>query len=208
MGGKINRSMKFGVPIFDIELDGYAQHRQPLIEHFLAMREEELDDKGRSNVGGWHSRDDLLFKSNHPSVKWLVRSLAEASAQAIRQADLLPRDQDVVMSGCWVNINEAGDWNAPHLHLPDEWAGAFYLDVNNKGVSEVKSERDGDIIFFNPLPLGVQYARAPTISAKPTNGKLFFFPGYLLHMVAPHFENKPRISVAFNLKFTPRAPAR
>lgn len=64
------------------------------------------------------------------------------------------------------------------------------------------------MIFFNPLPLGLQYARAPAISAKSTNGKLFFFPGYLLHMVAPHFENKPRISVAFNLRFKPRAPSR
>ena len=86
-----------------------------------------------------------------------------------------------------------------------QWSGAFYVDVNSKDAVLVKSEKDGDIIFFNPLPLSKQYQRAPTILATPTSGKMYLFPGYLMHMVAPHFDEKPRISVAFNLTLRPKS---
>lgn len=203
MSGKITLNNEFAVPIFNIELDGFEHHKQLLVEHFLSLR---ANDKGaaRTNQGGWHSNDDL-FKSEHPSVKWLVRTIFQAGAESVRQAQLLPPGNDIVMSGCWVNINEAGDWNTPHNHLPDEWSGAFYVDVNSKDAVLVKSEKDGDIIFFNPLPLSKQYQRAPTILATPTSGKMYLFPGYLMHMVAPHFDEKPRISVAFNLTLRPKS---
>jgi len=32
------------------------------------------------------------------------------------------------------------------------------------------------------------------------DGTLYLFPGYLLHMVAPHYEQDPRISMAFNFR--------
>ena len=202
MSGKIALNNEFAVPIFNIDLDGFGQHKQILIEHFLSLRD---NDKGsaRTNQGGWHSNDQL-FKSEHPSVKWLVRTIFQAGAEGVRQAQLLPPGNDIVMSGCWVNINEAGDWNSPHNHLPDEWSGAFYVDVNTKTGANVRSDKDGDIIFFNPLPLSKQYQRAPSIVATPSSGKMFLFPGYLMHMVAPHFDEKPRISVAFNLTLKPK----
>lgn len=206
MSGKITLNNEFSVPVFNIELDEFAQHQQSLVDHFLTLR---TSDKGtsRTNQGGWHSEDNL-FKSEHPDVQWLVRAIFQAGAQSVRQAQLLPSGHDIVMSGCWVNINEAGDWNSPHNHLPDEWSGACYIDVNSKTATTVKSDRDGDIIFFNPLPLSVQYQRAATIIATPANGTMFLFPGYLLHMVAPHFEARPRISVAFNFKLRPVSGAR
>jgi len=197
MAGKITLNNEFSVPIFNIDLDGFEHHKQLLIEHFLSLR---ANDKGatRTNQGGWHSKDDL-FKSEHPSVKWLVRTIFQAGAESVKQAKLLPPGNEIAMSACWVNINEAGDWNSPHNHLPDEWSGAFYVDVNSKNAATVKSDKDGDVIFFNPLPLSIQYQRAATMIATPTSGKMYLFPGYLLHMVAPHFDEKPRISVAFNL---------
>lgn len=202
MSVKITLNNEFAVPIFNMDLDGFAQHQESLIDHFLTLR---ANDKGtnQTNQGGWHSKGDL-FKSEHPSVKWLVRTIFQAGAESVKQANLLPPGKDIVMSGCWVNINESGDWNSPHNHLPDEWSGACYIDVNNKMASIVKSDKDGDIIFFNPLPLCVQYQRAPTIVATPSSGKMFLFPGYLMHMVAPHFEAKPRISVAFNFTLRPK----
>ncbi|MEZ5503250.1 MAG: TIGR02466 family protein [Halioglobus sp.] len=201
MSGKITLNNEFSVPIFNIQLDGFEQHKQALVDHFLGLR---ANDSGASktNQGGWHSRDDL-YKSGHPSVQWLVQTIFRAGAESVKQARLLPPGFEIAMSGCWVNINESGDWNSPHNHLPDEWSGACYIDVNSKSAATVKSDKDGDIIFFNPLPLSVQYQRAATIIATPASGTMYLFPGYLMHMVAPHFEARPRISVAFNLKLNP-----
>lgn len=205
MSGKITLNNEFAVPIFNIELDGFELHQQPLIEHFLSLRANDTGAQ-KTNQGGWHSKDDL-HQSQHPSVKWLVGRIFQAGAESVKQARLLPPGYEIVMSSCWVNINQAGDWNSPHNHLPDEWSGAFYVDVNNKNASTVKSDKDGDIIFFNPLPLNIQFQRAPTMIATPGSGKMYLFPGYLLHMVAPHFDEKPRISVAFNLALRPLASA-
>ncbi|MFT4615372.1 MAG: hypothetical protein ACI9NT_002525, partial [Bacteroidia bacterium] len=156
----------------------------------------------KSNKGGWHSEENL-FKSKHPSVQWLVRNLFIASARSVKDSDYFPDKQEIVMSGCWVNINESGDWNAPHSHLPDIWSGVCYIDVNSKTSADMKSDKDGDIVFFNPLPLWVEHNRPVVTYARPENGKVYLFPSYLLHMVAPHYDDKPRISVAFNMKFKP-----
>lgn len=203
MAGSINRTMKFGVPIFDLELADFEQHRQALIDHFLALREQEKS-ASKSNKGGWHSEENL-FKSQHPSVQWLVRNLFIASARSVKDSEYYPENQEIVMSGCWANINEAGDWNAPHSHLPDIWSGVCYIDINDKDSPDSKSDKDGDIVFFNPLPLCVEHNRSVVTYARPENGKIFLFPSYLLHMVAPHYDDKPRISVAFNMKFQAKA---
>jgi len=47
--------------------------------------------------------------------------------------------------------------------------------------------------------LGPKYERQISFNLKPANGKLLLFPAYLIHMVAPHFDQEPRISMAFNL---------
>lgn len=199
MAGKIACNMEFGLPIFEIEIPDFAQHKQALIDEFLAQRSRDGNVE-KSNQGGWHS-PETLFKSEHASVVWLVRKLFEASVAGVQQTGMHPADEQMVMSGCWVNINESGDWNAPHLHLPDVWSGVFYVDVNRADTSARKGENDGDIIFINPMPLGNKLGRPATKPMRPENGKLFVFPSYLLHMVAPHFDEKPRISVAFNMKF-------
>ncbi len=34
---------------------------------------------------------------------------------------------------------------------------------------------------------------------KPLKHQLIIFPSHLLHMVTPHFDDRPRISVSFNI---------
>lgn len=201
MAGTIACNYEFETPVFEIDIAGFDEHRQALVEECLALRASDAN-VAKSNRGGWHS-EETLFKSEHPSVKWMVRNVFEASVAAVRQIGQHPPDQQMVMSGCWININEAGDWNAPHLHLPDIWSGVFYIDVNAGSAASRKSDNDGDIIFINPMPLGNKLGRPAAKSRRPANGKMFLFPSYLLHMVAPHFDTRPRISVAFNMKFNP-----
>lgn len=202
MSGTISCTREFDAPVFEADIAHFDEHQPALIEEFLAMRERDAS-VAKSNQGGWHS-PETLFQSKHPSVVWMVRTLFEATVAAVRQVGMHPEDEHLAMTGCWANINEAGDWNAPHLHLPDVWSGVFYVDVNAPQGAQRRSENDGDLIFVNPMPLGNKLGRPATRARKPRNGTMFLFPSYLLHMVAPHFDDKPRISVAFNMKFKPR----
>ena len=193
---KISRELQFGVPIYEVDLPEFATHRQALVDHFLALRGSS-DSVTFSNQGGWHSRNDL-HRSEQPCVRWLVQLLAQTGNQCINHASNVADNATVVMANCWAMINEAGDWNAPHAHFPSDWSGVCYIDMNNKGTNVVKGDKDGDILFFDPLVLGPRYGRPPTITKTPVNGKVLVFPAYLVHMVAPHFDESPRISVAFN----------
>ncbi len=160
----------------------------------------------RSNCGGWHS-SNTLYKSQEPSINWLINRLYELGSLCLVREQQIPPRHRITMPSCWANINESGDWNAPHAHQPCEWAGVCYIDVCDDLPEQSKrSDRDGNLLFINPIPFGHQYNRPPTVDYRPEAGKVFIFPGYLMHMVAPHFHDKPRISVAFNLTFSPIKP--
>ena len=202
---KINRELQFGVPIYEVDLPDFAAHKQALVDHFLALRKDSPGTK-YSNQGGWHSSQNL-HHSQEPSVQWLLQLIAQTGVQCIRHAGNVPENAQIVMASCWVVVNEAGDWNMPHAHFPSDWSGVCYIDLNDKATERTKAEKDGDIIFFDPLPLGPQYRRPPTITKTPVDGRVFVFPAYLVHMVAPHFEERPRIAMAYNFNLVPKQKA-
>lgn len=186
----------------EASLDGFAARQPEIVAHLLALR---AADKGmaRSNQGGWHSGNEL-FRTEHPALRWLIEQIYAIAVPCIRQVEGDRFNGDVPMTECWVNVNDAGSWNAPHVHLPNEWSGCFYVSVEDPGLHREAGSMDGDILFMNPMPAGPEYNRPPFANYTPKNGQLFIFPGYVLHMVAPHRAPAPRISIAFNFKLVAR----
>ncbi len=199
---KIRHELQFGVPIYEADLPGFDERKQELIDHFLTLRETSAG-AAISNQGGWHSAGDL-HRSEEPCVKSLLQLLARTGIQCIKHTRQIPEAVRIAMVSSWVMINEAGDWNVPHAHFPCDWSGVCYININDKEAKVVKGNRDGDILFFDPLPLGPKYQRPPTISKTPADGKVFVFPSYLVHMVAPHFDEGMRIAVSFNFNLVAR----
>ncbi len=133
-------------------------------------------------------------------MKWLTEQIYQLGVQLIRHAEGKVEEHPILLSSLWANINDFGAWNAPHAHLPCEWSGCIYVDVNETPSEESNGIHPGDIMFFDPAPVGLPYRKTPTVNYTPKNGTLYLFPGYLMHMVAPHYEEKPRISMAFNFR--------
>lgn len=198
MQSNISVNSPFGIPIYDIEIDGFEARQQSLVDVILALREQDAGSKV-SNQGGWHSKNNL-HQSGNADISWLVSEIQKKSVACIRHSKTSAENARLGLAACWANVNESGDWNAPHAHFPADWSGVCYVQVNRQSVEAVKSDKDGDILFFNPLPIGPQYRRPPTINRRPQNGRILLFPAYLVHMVAPHFETDPRISIAFNFR--------
>ena len=195
MSTNVESRWHFGIPVLDADIPKFQEHQHALIDIFLKMRSDDDPDMVRSNQGGWHSLDNL-HTSKHPEIKWLTQQILTIGGQSVAHLEGSEFKGSVALTGLWVNINRPGDWNMPHSHLPNEWSGVVYISVNKNK----KNGRDGDLIFMNPMPMGKQYRRPASISYTPQDGKFFLFPGYLLHMVAPHFDKEDRISVAFNFK--------
>jgi uncharacterized protein (TIGR02466 family) len=183
-----------------LKIDGFEARQQALISEILSLRELKTGIKV-SNKGGWHSQKNL-HQSESADIRWLMGEIVKASNSCVHHVKTAPEGARIALAASWANINESGDWNAPHAHFPADWSGVFYIRANQKQEETIRSENDGDILFFDPLPLGPQYRRPPAIYKKPNNGFMFLFPSYLVHMVAPHFEQEPRISVSFNFRVT------
>ncbi|WP_341502326.1 TIGR02466 family protein [Gallaecimonas sp. GXIMD4217] len=190
--------LHFGVPIFEAELPGFMARREAVRDLLLQLRQA---DGGitRSNQRGWHSQDNL-HQSEEQLLQWLTEQIYQLGSQLIRHAEKKGPESPVYLSSLWANINDFGAWNAPHAHLPCEWSGCLYVDVNEAPEEKSNGIAPGDLMFFDPVPVGNPYRNATTVSYTPRNGTLFLFPGYLLHMVAPHYQQDPRISLAFNFR--------
>ena len=95
----------------------------------------------------------------------------------------------------WVNINQRGHWNKPHIH-PGSFYSAVYFIAGH--------EACGDLVLLNGHNniAGVS-PYAPKLRAehrlKPLPGMLYMFPSGQSHMVEPNNTDTPRISVALNI---------
>lgn len=199
MSIKAENRLHFGVPIFEASLPALESRREELVTALLKMRDADSSGIARSNQRGWHSQD-TLHKSEEPILKWLTDQIYQLGSQLIRHSEGLPADSSILLGSLWANVNDFGAWNAPHAHLPCEWSGVLYIDVNEEPQEKENGIAPGDLMFFDPVPVGAPYRKSSTVSYTPKNGTLFLFPGYLMHMVAPHYEDKPRISMAFNFR--------
>lgn len=199
MSINVQNRIHFGVPIFECWPTGFEQHQPVLVDYILGLRKGDEGVK-RSNQGGWHSSDQLHADEN-PAIQWLMQQVYTIGAQCIRHHEQKSEAiADIHLVNCWANVNEKGDWNAPHHHAPQDWSGVVY--IRNGKAEKRKSQviQDGDIVFFDPVGANWLSHRQPTVSYPAEDGKVLIFPSYLLHMVAPHSGDIARISVAFNFK--------
>ena len=202
MNHTVENRIHFGVPIFEYQLPEYPAIQADLVSHLESL---QTDDPGvvRSNQDGWHSSDQL-HKDETPVIRELLTRLFTVAAECIRHHQgNTQSNMTVQLTNCWANITNSGGWNAPHNHFPRAWSAVFYVSVNENRPMKHNAIQDGDIVFFDPMPLSYSMGRAPTISYPPKNGLMYLFPAYLLHMVAPHYDKQPRISLAFNFDLVP-----
>jgi uncharacterized protein (TIGR02466 family) len=175
--------------------------------HTLILAEEaRYTSLGRSNVGGWHSRTDLLARKD-PAVaaltSWLTWSLrqmivASAGANAFRGT--------LSVAG-WATLCRAGAYHAPHSHPDSAWSGVYYVDP---GAESPEQPLSGVLEFLDPRS-GVDAVTAPgdpygePYRVRPQAGLLVVFPSWLFHWVHPYAGRTPRIAISFNATMAPGA---
>lgn len=170
-----------------------------------AILETERREPGlsRSNVGGWHSKDDL-FRWKTPAVGELLERVmtatkemtAKVCGEAVRGSA-----PEVAVSG-WANVSRNGHYNAVHNHIRYTWSGVYYVTL---GENDTASQNSGVIEFLDPR-LGIDPDALPGNTFKPhlrvypEAGTMLMFPAWLQHWVHPFHGESERISIAFNVK--------
>ena len=170
------------------------------IKEMLLKEAEKTPSIEFSNVGGYHSTNDLL-SWDYPCVKELVIMIQSMAQIMARNSGLVDGKSISLSLTAWGNIIENGHYHVAHRHPNNTWSGCYYIDDGNpeentelNGVFEFLDPRDGSnmIAVDNLPPLRYQI--------KPKPGLMILFPSWLDHFVHPYIGENKRISIAFNVR--------
>jgi uncharacterized protein (TIGR02466 family) len=179
-----------------------AQLRDRILEH--ARRHP---GKALTNIGGWHSETGILEFCGSAGER-LVRHMHEMTEEATRRlyAEYYrpPEPLNWILSA-WANINRRGDFNNMHTHPGATWSGVYYVD---DGESDGNANAEGTAIHLcDPCPARTNIffpeLSCPDVLFRPEPGLMILFPSYVPHAVPPHRGDRPRISIAFNVRRDP-----
>ena len=191
----MNLQSLFITPVMMTEIKGHGH----LIDRLYEIKAKDEKGMPRSNVGGWHSNDELYkdeeFKS---TVGDILLNAKECFEHLDVQDKYVPE-----MTGLWGMINPPGARNLVHTHPLNYLSGVLYLKV---------PENSGNIVFINPIrqaevfdppkssDLAVHFAHSVQWHAKEK--ELLFFPSWLQHEVQENNSNEDRVIMSFNLRWS------
>jgi len=142
-----------------------------------------------------------IWKSNKHSIKQLKEKTFECLDATVRDCFPEFNPYDPVLIDGWANRTRPGESLALHSHPHATLITTYYAK---------SPEKSGDLLLVDPrgainwdwhvdtfpkLLHGVNYKRI-----KPTEGKMVFFPAYIMHMVEANRSNEDRICVASNIQ--------
>lgn len=178
-----------------------VQLRESILEHARRHPGKEL-----TNVGGWHSETGRLEFCGSAGER-LIRHMREMTQEATRRlyAEFSSRPPEPLgwALTAWANINWRGDSNNLHTHPGATWSGVYYVDHG-----ESSPDAEGTAIHLSdPCPTRTNIffpdLLSSTVRVKPEPGLMILFPSYVPHAVPPHRGDRPRISIAFNVRKDP-----
>jgi uncharacterized protein (TIGR02466 family) len=194
----------FGSPLLDYVWPDSAGLNQQLRDAVL-LHERTSPGAALTNVGGWHSETGTLEFCGQAGKELVRRIMAMTEAATTRlfaEYDAPVEPLDWTLSA-WANVNRRGDFNKMHTHPGATWSGVYYVD---SGDTDPAAEGTA-IHLTDPCPTRSSSffpaLTATNIVFSPTPALMILFPSYLPHAVLPHTGDRPRISIAFNVRKDP-----
>ncbi|MDX2039142.1 MAG: 2OG-Fe(II) oxygenase family protein [Isosphaeraceae bacterium] len=174
----------------------------------LILRRESVEPSSRlSNVGGWHSKADLL-EGDAPAIgklrAWIIESvnrMIEATYESTKAMGMHRPFQGKLQLSAWANVSRKTHYHRIHNHPGSAWSGVYYVKA---GTSPADQPLSGVIEFLDPRGFtemvavpGEPYGQKIVLRAEA--GTMLIFPGFLYHFVNPYMGEGERISIAFNV---------
>ncbi len=208
----------FPTRVFRRKYAGLEAYNQKLAR--IIVERKATSDGGlvRSNVGSWHSENDLL-RWEEPEIKVLLNLMQSALMDYVgEEIDKDPESFELRMAlEAWANVSEAGNYAKPHVHPMSNFAVVYYVDIGDYQLRGA-DDHSGCLEFIDPRNR-VSMLATPGVDARdslrmrPENGVLVIFPSWMYHYVHPYNGKRPRISIACNatvqdLKLKAPAPSK
>ncbi len=171
------------------------QYMEQLVRECNAMRRKDPVGRQLSNqYTGWQSNDGC---ESHPAFQPLIKRIERTFYDEVWPFHGLNETEcQMDVGNMWLNINDKGAWNAPHLHPGCWYSGVFYIraDGDEGDISFI----DKDIKVVQDCPMHPRTRQE--VNFTPISGELILFPSGTMHMVKPNLTEKDRYSVSFNMR--------
>jgi len=192
----INKFIPFATPIFTWQQN--VKCYQELKDMALQLEEE---NKGRnvSNAGGYQSQ---MMDTENINILNFYQEIYPVVQKYIAMFELSYL-YHIKLDSLWFNVNRKCNYNHTHSHPGSDISGVYYLNV---------PENSGKIVFVNPdttvrhLPFyegpfdNYNQFNSSRFHFDLADGLLILFPSHLDHYVEMNNSEKPRLSIAFNIK--------
>lgn len=189
----------FETNILHASLTGAEPMTAALEAAILARRAAEPGIE-RSNVGGWHSKTDMLDWGGPAAAK-----LAETAVKMAKRMSHFSAGEPGWSVRMWANVSPPGALNMSHAHPGVLWAAVYYVAVGEAG--------EGGELYLEDPRFPVPQMTLPGFRAigadgvpqdvehriAPRRGDLILFPAWVRHGVRPWRGAGERISIAMNL---------
>jgi uncharacterized protein (TIGR02466 family) len=194
----------FATPLSMYELPELEQANRDITARLIA-ESEAAPGVQRSNVGSWHSRPDLALRPDPPFrllVQAIVTKVRETVENLARQnGQQLPTMR--MGASAWAMVMRNGDYTIPHDHADSHWSSVYYTDAGD--ADEATHPDSGMLAFVDPRhggrPMPGLDLIGSTFTAKPADGRLYVFPGWLFHYVHAYRGTRPRVCISCNVNF-------
>jgi uncharacterized protein (TIGR02466 family) len=187
----------FHTPVWSRQIIEHERINRDILD-VMDKLERETESITRSNVGGWHSHDQIHRREDMAEIRRIVgRSCVGCAAFMEFDFDHF----ELVIKEMWLNKNGPGDFNKAHIHPNAILSGAYYIQT---------PENSGNIEFYDPVPARLMNVypikahkriNAQAAEYKAREGLLVIFPSWLQHAVQPNHSEKFRVSLSFNVSF-------
>jgi len=188
----------FSTPVILGQVDE-ADALNAALERAILERQDQDPGLVRSNVGGWHSKPDLLAWAGEAGQK-VARAVTELANAHTADAGGKPVNVRWRVEA-WANVSGAGHSNAQHIHGGCYWSAVYYV--------RAEPSTSGHLVLHDPrMPALRMHApglrlkdAGPELIARirPEPGQIVLFPSWLAHSVEASNDEGARISIAMNL---------
>jgi uncharacterized protein (TIGR02466 family) len=159
------------------------------------LKEKEIANQGviKSNRKG--------FQTDTIDNFYLNKTFTLKAVECLKENYTLDKKTRLELTSLWINKNYKESYNAPHVHPKSDFSGVYYVDASEKEGKLIFLRNDKTASFTNNCFLFDCSDFHGYYQIQPKNNLFILFPSHLDHMVAPHNDDKPRISVSFNFQF-------
>jgi len=188
-GQKImNTRAEFSVPIYCVEVDD--------IDRVAIKSEiENLDAE-------FYSGEDYGLESNALLTDISKNLLSSQSLEKLNKVflkhlnnylkDVSDVKRTIEINSSWLTKTKKGQNIEPHCHYDKDISCVYYIKTNTK---------DGDLILYTPNPAVVltKFIDGGNLSIQPKEGRIVFFPSWILHSTTRNKTDHERTSLAVDI---------